>query len=97
VQIDGQPDHAAPVPVVRTEGISPKAIAATAWAFLAPLLLVGADALVAYLVDNPLVLAALPLVVQVPILAMLAALGAALAAYRAGPGVVSLANGSRGA
>jgi hypothetical protein len=88
-QIDGQPDHAAPEPVqYRTDGLSPKMIAAGVWAFLAPLLMAGGDALLGYLLDHPAVFAALPELVQVPILAILAALAASVAAAKARPGKV---------
>jgi hypothetical protein len=78
-------DHELDGPL-KTAGISPKLYAATVWAFLAPLLLTTADALLAYLIGNPSVFSALPPVVQVPIVAFLGALGAAVAAYRAKPG-----------
>lgn len=84
--VDGQPDHAL-VPAT-TVGISPKTIAAGAWAFAAPLLLAGLDALLAYLLDNPSVFASLPAVVQVPLLAALAALAGSTGAWKASPGVV---------
>jgi hypothetical protein len=86
-QLDGRPDHAATVLV--TEGISPKTIAAGVVAFLAPLLLTAADALLAHLIGNPSLFAALPTVVQVPLLAFLGGLSAAVAAYRARPGAVT--------
>jgi hypothetical protein len=85
---------AEPAPKLVTDGLSPKAIAATVWAFLAPLLLTGADALLAYLVGNPSVFSVLPVVVQVPLVAFLGALAAAVAAFRASPGSVTLKGGS---
>jgi hypothetical protein len=80
-------DHELDEPLV-TEGLSPKLYAATVWAFLAPMLLVTASALLEYLIANPTLFSALPPVVQVPIVAFLGALGAAVAAYRAKPGLL---------
>jgi hypothetical protein len=83
-----------PAPVLVTEGISPKALFAGLWSFALPLLVVGGDALLGYLLDNPSVFAALPPVVQVPLLAVLASLAASVAAYSARPGSVTLKSGS---
>lgn len=93
--IEGQPDHAKPEPAeLVTDGISPKALWGTVWAFLAPLLGTGLDALVSYVLGNPSVLGALPPVVQAVAMAVLGALGAATAAWKARPGVVVAAKGS---
>ena len=89
----GVPDHAAPE--ARTEGISPKALWATVWAFVAPLLVTAADAAVGYVLDNPGVLDAMPPIVRTVVLAVLAALGAAVAAYRAAPGRVRVEGAAR--
>lgn len=67
-----------------TTPISPKVVAATVWAFVAPLLLAALLALVSYLMtdDGRALFAAVPTWVQVPLLAFISALSAALAGYR---------------
>lgn len=76
------------LPGAETVGISPK----TLWAGLASLgvgvLATGATAALDYTSANPALLAGLPPIVVVAILAMLAPLSAALAAYKASPGLV---------
>lgn len=67
-----------------TTPISPKVVAATAWAFVAPLLLAAVVALVSYLLtdDGRALFGSLPTWVQVPLFAFVSALSAALGGYR---------------
>lgn len=77
-----------PLPTPRTEGWSPKAVAAAVVAFALSILLPAAEAVIANVVGHPELLDAVPAWLRVGVLAALVALGTLLAAYRARPGVV---------
>lgn len=77
-------------PELRTDGISPKAVAATLVAFVLPFLIDAGAAAVKALTDNPAVFDGLPAWLRLVATAVLSALGVALAAYRARPGAITV-------
>lgn len=87
--VDGQPDHAAPKLV--TDGISPKAIAATVVSAVVGIVVAALNAVQA----DPSLLGPLPVWVQGAILAVVPTLITFLAAYKAGPGVVGTPESSQ--
>jgi hypothetical protein len=72
---------ALPVSRVKTP-VSPKVVLASVGALLLPILLTGLASLVGYVIGHPDVLADVPEWLRVPVLAMLAAIGALVAGYR---------------
>lgn len=76
------------LPPAETLGISPKAFWAGLVSLAVSLGATGVVAIVDYVVANPELLAGLPPVLTVGIVAVLVPLSAALAAYKASPGVV---------
>jgi uncharacterized RDD family membrane protein YckC len=85
--IEGQPDHAAPA--VKTEGVSPKAIAAGVVGALVGVIVTVLNAMQA----QPDLLGSLPTFWQSAILLVIPPVVSFLAAYQASPGTVSM--GSR--
>lgn len=81
--IDGQPDHAAPVPT--TNGLSPKAVAATVVSGVVGIVV----ALLNGVQENPDMLGTLPTWAQSLILLLVPPVVTFLAAYQAKPGDVS--------
>lgn len=82
-QIDGQADHAAPVPT--TNGLSPKAVAATVVSGLVGIVV----ALLNGLQADPAMLGSLPTWAQSLVLLLVPPVITFLAAYQAKPGDVS--------
>ena len=79
------PTHSAPVPVVKTEGVSPKALASSAVGLLVGILIAVLNA-----VQENQLLGSLPPALQVILLAAIPPILTFLAAYQAGPGNVSV-------
>jgi len=77
-----------PTPAPRTQGISPKVVAAAVVAFALAVLVPAAEALIEYVTRDPQLLDGIPAWLRVGVLAALVALGTLLAAYHARPGVV---------
>jgi len=80
----GYPDHAAPA--VKTEGVSPKAIAATVVGALVGVIITTLNAMQ----TNPDLLGTLPTFWQSAILLVIPPVLTFLAAYQAGPGAVTV-------
>lgn len=85
-----------PLPPLKTEGWSPKALAATGIAFLLSVLVPTVAAVVESLTDNPELFAGWSPIARVAVSAALVALGTALAAFLAGPGAVVPVDAERG-
>lgn len=80
------PTHSAPTPVVKTEGYSPKMLAATAVSTLVGIVVAVLNALQ----ENPNLLGTLPVPVQSLLLVVIPPILAGFAAYQASPGSVSV-------
>jgi hypothetical protein len=77
-----------PVPVVKTEGFSPKMIAATVVSALIGVVIATLNALQ----ENPSLLGGLPLWAQSLALLLIPPVAAGLAAFQASPGSVTISN-----
>lgn len=85
-----------PLPPLKTEGWSPKTLAAGAVAFALSVLVPAAAAVVESLTDNPQLFEAWPIPVRAGVSAALVAMGTLLAAFLAGPGAVVPVDAERG-
>lgn len=85
-----------PLPPLKTEGWSPKTLAATGVAFLLSVLVPTAAAVVESLAGNPQLFDAWPIPVRAGASAALVALGTLLAAFLASPGAVVPVDAERG-